>query len=69
MLTESKTPTANIFDSKVLRSEPKRRGKKNLTWDYSIHLVIDLSEALCNLCGGVYSMGSDKPKIQNHCKS
>ena len=74
-MSESKTPIANIFGSKVLRSEPKRSDKKNLIWDYFIQSDKDLSKALCNLCGGVYSMGSDKPKIQtttnlkNHLKA
>ena len=35
-MSESKTPIANIFGSKVLRSEPKRSDKKNLIWDYFI---------------------------------
>ncbi|MCP3849138.1 MAG: hypothetical protein GY694_02695 [Gammaproteobacteria bacterium] len=62
MESETKTP-AKIFGSKVLRSEPKRSEKKNLIWDYFIQSDKDLSKAHCNLCGGVYSMGSDKPKL------
>ena len=63
-MSESKTPIANIFGSKVLRSEPKRSDKKNLIWDYFIQSDKDLSKALCNLCGGVYSMGSDIQKYK-----
>jgi len=48
-MSESKTPIANIFGSKVLRSEPKRSDKKNLIWDYFIQSDKDLSKALCNL--------------------
>ena len=54
-MSESKTPIANIFGSKVLRSEQKRSEKKNLIWDYFIQSDKDLSKALCDLCGGVYS--------------
>ena len=68
-MSESKTPIANIFGSKVLRSEQKRSDKKNLIWDYFIQSDKDLSKALCNLCGGVYSMGSDKPKTTTNLKS
>ena len=32
-MSESKTPIANVFGSKVLRSEQKRSDKKNLIWD------------------------------------
>ena len=53
-MSESKTPIANIFGSKDLRSEPKRSDKKNLMLDYFIQSDKDLSKALCNLCGRVF---------------
>ena len=74
-MSESKTPIANIFGSRILRSEQKRVIRNVLyVWDYFIQSDKDLSKALCNLSGGVYSMGSDKPKIKtttnlkNHLK-
>ena len=36
MSFESKTPTVNIFGSKVIRSEPKRIAKKAIIWNYFI---------------------------------
>ena len=52
----------------------KKSDQKSLIWDYFIQSDKDLSKAPCNLSGGVYSMGSDKPKIKtttnlkNHLK-
>ena len=36
MSFESKPPTLNIFESKVIRSEPKRNDKKAIIWNYFI---------------------------------
>ena len=44
-------------------------------WNYFSSNETDKSKALCKLCGGSYSLGSDKPKFQttgnikNHLKS
>ena len=43
MSFESKTPTVNIFGSKVIRSEPKRIAKKAIIWNHFIPTANDLS--------------------------
>ena len=38
--------------------------KKGAIWSHFHPSKSDISKAICNHCGGIYSLGSDKPKNQ-----
>ena len=48
-----------IEESKIEKCE-----KKAPIWSHFAPSKSDKSKAICNHCGGVYSLGSDKPKNQ-----
>ena len=49
----------NNCDKKLEKFE-----KKAPIWSHFSPSSVDISKAICNHCGGVYSLGSDKPKNQ-----
>ena len=62
MSTPSKT---NYFGSKVVPTESNQISeKKGPIWQFFSQSNIEKNKAICKLCGGALSLGSDKPKNQ-----
>ena len=63
-----------VIKSTFVQSSTKKIGK-NPIWNYFTMTEYDKSKVNCNICGGIYSLGSDKPKnqttgnIKNHLKT
>ena len=64
--TPSKTNCqANYFGSKNVRTESKENSEKKAPiWQFFVQSDKEENKAVCKLCGGAFSLGSGKPKLQ-----